>query len=208
MTLELSGHDLGLWRGDRRLCHGLELSLRSGEALQLLGPNGAGKTTLIRALTGLGRLDEGEVRWNGAAIASAPDFLPSMLYLAHANGLKAHLSSEDNLAFYQSITKQSSELTARDALERLGVGDLAERPCGQLSMGQRRRVALSRLLLNPAKIWFLDEPLTGLDAEGAQLVAGLVHSHLEQGGLAVFATHQPLPHPGLKPRNLELGKVV
>jgi heme exporter protein A len=204
MTLEFSGHGLGLWRGDRCLCRDLEFRLGSGEALQLLGPNGAGKTSLIRVLTGLGRLDEGEVRWNGASIGSAPDFLPSTLYLAHANGLKAHLSSVDNLVFYQSITKQSSELTAHEALDLLGIGDLADQACSQLSMGQRRRVALARLLLSQARLWFLDEPLTSLDADGAQRVAGLVHSHLQQGGMAVFATHQPLPHAGLKPRILEL----
>ena len=203
MTPSLSAHDLGLWRGQRRLCHALKFSVVAGEALQLSGPNGSGKTSLIRALVGLGRIDEGEVRWNDSPIHRALGYTDSLCYIGHSNGIKAHLSPLENIVFYQSINDNTSEITANEALERLGLTDVLHRPCGLLSMGQRRRTALARLFLTRARLWFLDEPLTSLDREGVGLVTTLAKEHLKDGGLLVFASHQTLEVPGSK--TLELG---
>ena len=193
MTLQLSAHGLGLWRGGRRLCQGLSFELRAGEALQIKGANGSGKTSLLRALAGLGRVDEGELRWQGVALAQSPEYRSGLSYLAHANGLKAHLSPRENYIFYQSITKYPSEITADAALTRLGLAEVADRACAYLSMGQKRRAALARLLAVKSRLWLLDEPLTSLDVAGAELVTMFLERHLGDGGLAVLATHQPLP---------------
>ncbi|HEV7164408.1 MAG TPA: cytochrome c biogenesis heme-transporting ATPase CcmA [Gammaproteobacteria bacterium] len=205
MNPQFSAHGLGLWRGGRRLCQGLSFSLEPGEALQLRGANGSGKTSLLRVLAGLGRVDEGEVRWAGELIRGSADHRASLLYLAHANGLKAHLSPRENYIFYQSITDNSSEITADEALVRFGLIDVSDRPCAYLSMGQKRRAALARLLATRSRLWLLDEPLTSLDAAGADLVADLLKAHLKQKGLVVLATHQPLPGKGIPLRSLELG---
>jgi len=208
MNSQLSADGLGLWRGGRRLCSGLSFSLRAGEALQLKGANGAGKTSLLRVLAGLGRVDEGEVRWQGAPIAGNADHRAALIYLAHANGLKAHLSPRENYSFYQSITANSSEITANEALSRFGLAEESDRPCGNLSMGQKRRAALARLLASKASLWLLDEPLTSLDAAGVALVGDLLRTHLSRGGLAVLATHQPLAGDGLPLKTLELGAAL
>ena len=208
MNPQFSAHGLGLWRGGRRLCQGLAFSLEPGEALQVKGANGSGKTSLLRVLAGLGRVDEGEVQWAGESIRRNADHRASLLYLAHANGLKAHLSPRENYVFYQSITDNSSEITADEALSRFGLAEVSDRPCAYLSMGQKRRAALARLLASRARLWLLDEPLTSLDAEGVELVSELLKAHLKQKGLAVMATHQPLPGSAISLRTLELGAVA
>src|SRR5690348_10450730 len=166
MTPRLSAHDLGLWRGGRRLCQGLSFELGAGEALQIRGTNGSGKTSLLRVLTGLGRLDEGEVRWQGELLGKSAGYRASLCYIAHSNGLKAHLSPRENYSLYQSLAADPSSVTAHEALTRFGLTEVAERPCAYLSMGQRRRAALARLMAVKAQLWLLDEPLTSLDAEG------------------------------------------
>ena len=175
--------------------------------MQLKGANGAGKTSLLRVLAGLGRVDEGEVSWQGKPLAGNSDHRASLLYLAHANGLKSHLSPRENYVFYQSITASSSEITADEALSRFGLTEESDRPCGNLSMGQKRRAALARLLASKASLWLLDEPLTSLDVAGTTLVGELLRAHLAHGGLAVLATHQPVPGEGLALRSLELGAI-
>ena len=207
MTPQLSVHDLGLWRGGRRLCQGLSFSVDAGEALQIKGANGSGKTSLLRALAGLGRVDEGEVRWQGEPLRSSVSHHGSLSYLAHANGLKIHLSPRENYNFYQSLTDNSSETTADEALSRFGLADVADRPCAYLSMGQKRRAAVTRLLAVKTRLWLLDEPLTSLDAAGAELVTVLLERHLGEGGLALLATHQPMP--GRIPlREIGIGEVT
>lgn len=207
MNPQLSVHDLGLWRGGRRLCQGLSFGVGAGEGLQIKGANGSGKTSLLRALAGLGRVDEGEVRWQGEPLRSSAEHRAALSYLAHANGLKNHLSPRENYNFYQSVKDSSSEITADEALSRFGLADVADRPCAYLSMGQKRRAALTRLLAAKTRLWLLDEPLTSLDTAGAELVAALLERHLGEGGLAVLATHQPMP--GRIPlREIGIGEVT
>jgi len=208
MNLELTARGLGLWRGERCLCRDLSFSVQGGTVLQLAGPNGSGKTSLMRAVAGIGRLDEGELSWNGRPVGGSEEFRADLLYLAHHNGLKAHLSPIENYNFYQSITAYPSEITAKDALVRCGIAELGDRPVALLSMGQKRRAALARLLGARVKLWLLDEPLTSLDADGIGLVTDLLRAHLAQGGMALLATHQPLDVDGLLLRRLELGRAA
>lgn len=161
--------------------------------MRLHGANGAGKTTLIRVLAGLSEPESGAVRWNDQILVEAGDgYRQSLAYLGHANGLKSNLTPVENLSAYVAMTGRPPAMSIADALARLDVGGVAERPCGSLSMGQQRRVALARLLLSRATLWLLDEPLTSLDAAGNELLVELIQAHVERRGIAIFATHQPL----------------
>ncbi|MEW5787702.1 MAG: cytochrome c biogenesis heme-transporting ATPase CcmA [Pseudomonadota bacterium] len=207
---QLSVHDLACARGDRLLFKGMEFSLGPGELLLVQGGNGQGKTSLLRLLTGLARPEAGEIRWRGAPIHKTREaYHAEMLYLGHANGVKDDLNPVENLRFAEGLQGRAfEEERAVGLLTRLGLERCLDLPCRVLSFGQRRRVALSALLLADARLWILDEPLTGLDVHAVALMEGLIRDHLNGGGLAVATTHQALNLEGVKVQRLLVGNVA
>ena len=206
IPLTLSARGVAVWRGDRCLCRDLNFELHAGEALHVQGANGAGKTSLIRVLAGLGRCDAGEVRWQGEPLRrSGASYRAALGYLGHSNGVKLGLSPRENLAAVCALLPVPASADIDSALAHVNLHAHADLPCGALSMGQRRRTALARLLLAQVPLWFLDEPLASLDAAGAELLHAMLDRHLSTGGLAVFATHQPLQLAPLPVQTLALG---
>jgi heme exporter protein A len=176
MTL-LSVSDLACARGGVPVLRGVSFSLSGGEALILRGPNGSGKTTLLRTLAGLQPPLAGR-------IAAEPD---SLAYAAHADGLKPALTVAENLAFWAAV--HGNRAAPEAAMEAFGIRTLALRRAGDLSAGQKRRLALARLLVTGRPVWLLDEPTVSLDSEAVAMFAGVVRAHLAGGGAAVIATH-------------------
>lgn len=183
-------------RGDEVIFEGLDLTVTRGEILQVEGDNGSGKTSLLRILCGLATPAEGSVYWNGAAITALGDaYTGQLCYIGHLNGISAELTPLENLVFAASLSTVRATVTPETVLRRVGLGEQLHLPTRYLSAGQRRRVALARLLVNPASLWILDEPFTALDASGKTLVEGLLEEHASAGGLAIVATHQTLHTP-------------
>ncbi|TNF61865.1 MAG: cytochrome c biogenesis heme-transporting ATPase CcmA [Burkholderiales bacterium] len=205
----LSAHDLACERSDRLLFSRLNFALTGGQLLLVQGGNGQGKTSLLRLLTGLGRPDAGEVRWRGEPIARCREgYHREMAYLGHANGIKDELNPVENLRFHGALHSRTFEHgPAVATLKRLGLSRCLDLPCRALSFGQRRRVALSALLLAGASLWILDEPLTGLDAHAVALVEGLIRDHLRAGGLVVATTHQAMNLESVNVQHLLVGHV-
>lgn len=173
-------------RGDRRLLQGLALTVEPGQAIELTGPNGCGKTTLLRVLAGLCPPDAGTVRWCGEPIASArPQWHAALAWLGHLDGVKAELTAFANLAIEGDVP----ETAVLAALDRVGLGASIEVDAGRLSAGQRRRLALARVLLSARQVWLLDEPFTALDVGGRALVRELMAEHLSAAGLLVYSNH-------------------
>jgi heme exporter protein A len=201
----LEGRAINVWRGDRHILRDVSFSLREGEFLKLTGPNGVGKTTLIRVVCGLLPAETGTVEWRGKAVDSSNDeYHADMSYLGHLNSLKADLTARENLKFLAGLREALTDADIDAALERVGIlsrGDLAAR---SLSAGQKRRLALARLLLSGAILWILDEPVTNLDVAGVGLVEDLVREHVGRGGLALAAAHQRLLDDEPFLRRLEL----
>lgn len=192
-TALLEAVDLACFRSDRQLFTGVSLELAEGEALQVHGPNGSGKTTLLRILCGLTLPSTGTVHWRGQDIASYPGHHPSeIVYVGHANGVKLELSALENLRVARALALDPTDVAPEAALEMFGLYGFEDLPAFVLSAGQRRRVALARLLMNRGKFWVLDEPFTALDRAGIATMEALLHEHLQSGGSAALTTHQPL----------------
>jgi heme exporter protein A len=188
----LEVRNLECMRGDHRLFTGLNFTLQGGELLRLRGSNGSGKTSLLRTLCGLLEPAEGEVLWRGENIrAQRDEFNAELLYLGHSNGVKAELTGFENLRINNALRGSSlSENQLYDALEEIGLGGREDLPTQVLSQGQKRRVALARLLLSDAALWVLDEPFTALDVDAVAQLATLIEGHLQKGGMVVYTTHQ------------------
>ncbi len=198
MALTLSVTDLAAERGGRTVFAGLTLQLKSGEAVSVVGRNGAGKSTLLRVVAGLLVPLSGSVSLDPPD-RREPDTPPGERahYLGHADALKPSLTPRDHLAFLADLFGPSQDgappaLAPEDALRDVALAHAADLPCGYLSAGQRRRVALARLLVAARPLWLLDEPATALDAASQDVLAGLMRRHLDAGGLIVAATHGPL----------------
>ena len=202
----LEVQNLSVFRDERCLFENLSFSVHKGQLLHVRGRNGAGKTTLIRTLCGLIRPNEGEILWNGSAIKQdAIEFRQSLAYIGHENGIKGDLTVLENLVFYRTLHNVSTNTSALDGLEQLGIAHLAQIPCRFLSAGQKRRVALSKLHGSHAKLWLLDEPLTALDTSGQRTFVGLLFEHLKNEGIGIVTSHQDVDwgSVNLKEINLE-----
>ena len=186
----LSLTDVALSRGGRRLFSGLALDLAAGQACALTGPNGAGKTSLLRAVAGLVRLEAGEIGFGGLDAGEAR--ARRLHFQAHFDGLKPARTAREELGFWSRWN--GAAVGAMEAAARqLELAPLLDLEIRRLSAGQRRRVALARLLASPRPLWLLDEPLSPLDARWRARFAELMAQHLAIGGLVLAAVHDPLP---------------
>lgn len=191
----LRAESLSCRRGERLLIQGLDLTLEQGQIVWLRGSNGRGKTSLLRVLAGLSPPDEGALSWSGQRWKeSRDDAARGTLYLAHANALKDDLTAHEALTFLAQLHGQGADAAAIDrALQALQIHNRRDAPVRTLSQGQRRRVALARLVLQPAKsLWLLDEPYDALDVDGCALLDAVLAAHARQGGCVMLTSHLPL----------------
>lgn len=198
--------DLACARGEHRLFASLSFVLSPGELLQVQGENGSGKTTLLRTLCGFIQPLAGEIRWQGQAIRELDEeYFADIIYLGHLNAIKDELNALENLRISSALSGcEVSDSVAIAALRRLGLRGRETFPVRVLSQGQRRRVALARLLISKAPLWILDEPLTALDVGAVGLMQEMIGEHLAEQGMVIFTTHQALEVAGVKTRCLTL----
>ncbi len=178
-------------RGGRIVFAGVSFTLAAGGALLLTGPNGAGKTSLLRVLAGLGRVADGALLWQGQpALGDRVAHAARLALVGHQDALKPALTVAETLAHEARILGGQ----AAAAIAALGLEPLAEHPVRILSAGQRRRVALARLMLGAARpLWLLDEPTVALDVEGVATLGRVLAAHRARGGMVVASSHLALP---------------
>jgi heme exporter protein A len=192
---DFEGRSLHCRRGGRDVFAGLNFTLPAGGALLLTGANGSGKSSLLRLMAGLLKPAAGELLWDGRNLAeSAEEHAARLHYLGHLDAVKPVLSVVENLRFWAELRSGARvpEAKVTAALDRFALADLADLPGRLLSAGQRRRLALARLLAAPAPLWLLDEPSVGLDHASTGRLAGAIAEHRAGGGRVVIATHTAL----------------
>ncbi len=196
MITALSITNLALSRGDRPLFEGFSLDIGAGQAIALTGANGAGKTSLLRAVAGFIRPQAGEIGFMDASgpVAAEDARAADLHLLGHHDGLKSGRTAGEELLF-QVLWSGGTGASAKAASDKLDLGRLLPLEVRKLSAGQRRRVALARLVASPRALWLLDEPLTPLDASWRSRFGELMAEHLQGGGMILAAVHDPLPIP-------------
>jgi heme exporter protein A len=201
----LSVEEIHVWRGDREVLAGVSLEASAGDCVHVLGPNGSGKTTLLRVIAGLLTPEQGTVAWGGRETRTQRDaWCASFVYLGHSDGLKPEFTARENLAFDAGLRRRLRAGEIDEVLAVVGLAPAHDQPAGFLSAGQRRRLAIARVVLAATPLWILDEPYTNLDRDGAALVSSVIGRHLDDGGAALIAAHQPPAIPNHEPRRVEL----
>jgi heme exporter protein A len=188
--MRLSAVDLACHRGGRDVFTGLGFAVASGEVLAVTGRNGAGKSSLLRTIVGLVRIAHGRIDLEGGD--SELTIAEQAHYLGHQDALKPSLSVAENLSFWAGFLGPGAKNLGQNigqALDAVGLDDLADLPAAYLSAGQRRRLSIARLIAVKRPIWLLDEPTSTLDAAAQERLIGLMRAHLAEGGLILAATH-------------------
>jgi len=189
---DLVANEITCHRGERLVFAGLSCVLPPGGALVLTGANGSGKSSLLRLLATLLAPAAGQVVWGGMPVSDdIARYRASLHYLGHLDAIKPALGVRETLVFWSAM-RGVPAAPVDTALEAFALEGLADWPCRWLSAGQRRRLALARLIAAPAPLWLLDEPTAALDTDGERRLVSVIEAHRSAGGRVAMATHQPL----------------
>jgi heme exporter protein A len=187
LPMRLKAKNLSCERGGRTVFQNLDFEIGSGEFAELRGPNGAGKSSLLRLLAGLNVPESGTLVFEGgkdeATIAEQAH------YIGHSEANKPALTVQENLKFWSELLGESFNPNATSIFNLSG---MADDQALLLSAGQKRRLALTRLVLAHRPIWLLDEPSVGLDAASIILLQNQIAKHVSSGGMVIAATHTDL----------------
>lgn len=201
----LSAHNLSCERGRGILFDEVNFSLHGGQAMIVTGANGAGKTSLLKILTGLSRAMQGRVEWDTQDIQQhAETFQQQLLYIGHRAAVKAELTVRENLQLLTCLWPNNNDVNLVELAEIIGLRKRLSVPCGRLSAGQQRRVALARLFISNQKCWVLDEPLTALDVSFIEVIEKRIAQHLNDTGMLILTTHRGIQIDAAKTSTLEL----
>jgi heme exporter protein A len=200
--------DLSAMRGETRLFTGLSFELQTGQLLFIQGGNGCGKTSLLYILCGLRLPESGTVSWAGTNIEQlGKQYHSQLCFVGHQNGVKAELTVWENILGFQSL-KNGAKGDIQAIIDTIGLAGYEDSMAYQLSSGQQRRLALSRLLVSDQPLWILDEPFTSLDKASIRLFESRLVAHSQQGGMVIITSHQSLDLSGGVAIHMHLDKAA
>lgn len=199
-AISVNLENVGVARGDTVLFDGLSFEITSGDVIWIQGSNGIGKTTLLRMLTGLSKPDVGNIAWTLEGKPCRASDIAT--YQAHRDAFKPNLTAKDELSFWAKIYGYNSDLES--VFKRVSLSDKQNLETRVLSAGQRRRLAIARLLISQKTLWIMDEPAAAMDSAGRDLIYDIIQSHAESGGAVVLASHEGAAQLGVKTKRLTL----
>ncbi|MCE7527586.1 cytochrome c biogenesis heme-transporting ATPase CcmA [Polynucleobacter sp. IMCC 30228] len=182
-------------RGGKVLFSELTQLIKPGQLLHIVGKNGSGKSSLLRILCGLLSPSSGQVKWSGQAIRTdAEQFNAQLIYLGHVPALKGDLTAAENLLSAALCRQDALSISeVDDVLRKVGLLALRNTMVRTLSQGQKQRIALAQLQLQPRKqFWLLDEPFNALDRDASDALQQCIQQHLQLGGIVALSSHQEI----------------
>ena len=194
---KLSVNNLSCQRGYNLLFENLSFELNSGEVLRISGQNGSGKTSLLKIIAGLNTSELGSIEFDQNK-SNSETYQIETLFLGHYAALSSELSCIENLEYLTNLNTEILSPNFHDALKEVGLENYEHESAGNLSAGQKRRVALSLLFISQSKVWLLDEPFTALDSDGIKIIENQIEKHCANGGLCILTTHQDCNIKSLK----------
>ena len=194
---KLSVNNLSCQRGYNLLFENLSFELNSGEVLRISGQNGSGKTSLLKIIAGLNTLELGSIEFDQNQ-SNSEKYQIETLYLGHYAALSSELSCIENLEYLTNLNTEILSPNFHDALKEVGLENYEHESAGNLSAGQKRRIALSLLFISQSRVWLLDEPFTALDSDGIKIIENQIEKHCANSGLCILTTHQDCNIKSLK----------
>ena len=199
----LTVKNLACWRNEHVLFSNLNFTLAPENVMFLQGENGSGKTSLLRILCGFRLPDEGDIGWENTSALSNPEYFQNISYVGHKNGIKDELTVEENLNLMRSMAT-ASDIKTESVLKKIGLFKQADVLTRQLSAGQKRKLALARLMMTNNSFWILDEPFTSLDVASVGFFEELIKQHISRGGMLILTSHHEIDLTGLSVNHLSL----
>ena len=183
--------DISCQRGQFDLFKPVSFELSHGQSLLISGPNGIGKTTLLESIAGLRAIQQGGISYQDIELSKNKDsWFNDSFFIGHKTGNKKELNCLENLRLFLQIQGiEVTETQAEDALEQVGLSGYEYQFSGSLSAGQKKRLALARLLLIQHVVWILDEPFVNLDVSGCAWLLTVLKKHINNKGVLIITAH-------------------
>ena len=191
--LNLKG--ISVEKNDVCILEDINLEIKQGDFLNIYGSNGAGKTTLLKLLSGLTEPTAGDIKFN------SDDFMDKVFILGHKNGIKLNLTVLENLQF---ISNNEDIKKIKSIIEKYELTSKMNILTKYLSHGQQKRVALMKAMINDYDVWLLDEPYSGLDQAGEEILDKIIVNHIKNSGVAVITNHKEIKKEKINIKNYKI----
>lgn len=178
--------------GEERVLKDVTCLFEKGKIHGIVGNNGSGKTVLMKCICGFLRPDSGSILVNHRQVGRETDFPEDIGIIIETPGFLSHLSGTQNLKILASLQKKANNHTIRAVLEQVGLDPNMKKPVGKYSLGMRQRLGLAQALMEDPGLLILDEPLNGLDKQGAAHIRSLIHMLKAQGKTVILASHNQI----------------